>query len=559
MMIATLKKAGLPTLVLLAAAFTGCYFDLGKPIDEGQGQPSQGVLTVKGLEDGSHYEAEVYDYPDDDIADDDDLNDIMSQFELAAIGLGTVGNGTLELTLLVPPEGEFFIADGSFLVVLKVAKNNSAPLMYKAAVPFTGGSATVEYDDMETAIVEQDDPNVSSYTVKFDLNYTGAPKPPANQKIKEGSKATLPTPAPTRDGYTLDGWYTSKDYTMKWDFDSPVTADITLYARWLDNSIIYRTVTFHTNGGTPADFTQTVADGGKVTQPADPTRDGHTFGGWFTNAPGTGAAWDFDTDTVTENIILYAKWAVWLESGETTWSVTNGSAVSISSEQTTESEYISYTDETHYTYKASYHYGGTTIYENERSRNGESEHEVYITRYDNENVYTDVYDRVYDTDSGLLKQQTRTETYTSSGVTSSPSVTESFYTVTLLDTDDDGTKTYKRYVTNTGGTDGYYTYTIKDGVTLSHSVYTTDDLDSSNTYTFPDNPVIRERLPTLTLLLYTRPATPSFDSYEACELLASTDTSLTVRIKWSYTSTNVLTTQRDYTYTKKALPVGPAD
>jgi uncharacterized repeat protein (TIGR02543 family) len=69
------------------------------------------------------------------------------------------------------------------------------------------------------------------------------------------------------------------------------------------------TVTFHTNGGTPADFTQQVQSGGKVTLPSPaPTRDGYTLDGWFTDAAGTGAAWDFDKDTVTTNIGLYAKW-----------------------------------------------------------------------------------------------------------------------------------------------------------------------------------------------------------------------------------------------------------
>jgi uncharacterized repeat protein (TIGR02543 family) len=50
-----------------------------------------------------------------------------------------------------------------------------------------------------------------------------------------------------------------------------------------------------------------VTDGGKVTKPADPGRDGYTFAGWYKDAAGT-AAWDFDKDTVTVNIILYAKW-----------------------------------------------------------------------------------------------------------------------------------------------------------------------------------------------------------------------------------------------------------
>jgi hypothetical protein len=100
---------------LAALVFTGCnYFDLGEPMPEGQqSQPAGGVLTVKGVENGTHHEAAVYDYPDDDVADASDLIDLMSRFELVAVGLGTAGNKTLALGL-VTLDGENFTADGIF-------------------------------------------------------------------------------------------------------------------------------------------------------------------------------------------------------------------------------------------------------------------------------------------------------------------------------------------------------------------------------------------------------------------------------------------------------------
>jgi hypothetical protein len=70
-------------------------------------------------------------------------------------------------------------------------------------------------------------------------------------------------------------------------------------------SVSSYTVTFHTNGGTPADFTQEVQSGGKATIPAPPTWEGYTLEGWFTDA---NAKWDFGTDTVTESITLYGTW-----------------------------------------------------------------------------------------------------------------------------------------------------------------------------------------------------------------------------------------------------------
>jgi uncharacterized repeat protein (TIGR02543 family) len=51
--------------------------------------------------------------------------------------------------------------------------------------------------------------------------------------VAHGNKASMPTDIASKANYDFDGWYTATDYTTKWNFNSPVTADITLYARWL--------------------------------------------------------------------------------------------------------------------------------------------------------------------------------------------------------------------------------------------------------------------------------------------------------------------------------------
>ena len=63
-------------------------------------------------------------------------------------------------------------------------------------------------------------------------------------------------------------------------------------------------VSFETGEGSKVDF-QTTADG-KLVKPADPTRDGYTFGGWYTDEACT-RAYDFATP-VTADLTLYAKW-----------------------------------------------------------------------------------------------------------------------------------------------------------------------------------------------------------------------------------------------------------
>ena len=70
-------------------------------------------------------------------------------------------------------------------------------------------------------------------------------------------------------------------------------------------SQITNTVTFQSNGGSAVD-TQVVPFESTATRPADPTRSGFTFGGWYTNGALT-TAYDFGA-SVTKDIILFAKW-----------------------------------------------------------------------------------------------------------------------------------------------------------------------------------------------------------------------------------------------------------
>ncbi len=66
------------------------------------------------------------------------------------------------------------------------------------------------------------------------------------------------------------------------------------------------TVTFDSQGGS-AVSPIIVTLGEKATKPGNPTKSGYTFDGWYKER-GCTTAWNFDTDTVTGNITLYAKW-----------------------------------------------------------------------------------------------------------------------------------------------------------------------------------------------------------------------------------------------------------
>jgi len=67
------------------------------------------------------------------------------------------------------------------------------------------------------------------------------------------------------------------------------------------------TVTFNANGGSPVPGSQEVERGGKVGIPISTAIYDVEFGGWYKESSLTNK-WDFDKDTVTKNITLYAKW-----------------------------------------------------------------------------------------------------------------------------------------------------------------------------------------------------------------------------------------------------------
>lgn len=66
------------------------------------------------------------------------------------------------------------------------------------------------------------------------------------------------------------------------------------------------TVKFETNGGTPIEPV-TAIYGEKLARPEDPVREGKRLVGWFKDIH-LSEEWDFDTDTVTGSMTLYAKW-----------------------------------------------------------------------------------------------------------------------------------------------------------------------------------------------------------------------------------------------------------
>jgi uncharacterized repeat protein (TIGR02543 family) len=138
---------------------------------------------------------------------------------------------------------------------------------------------------------------VTTRIVTFDAK--GGDPAPGTQTVAQGGKVREP-PAMTKTGLTPGGWFRDQGLTAPWDFGTDtVTTNITLYARWT------AAVTFEANGGTPLQETQIVTEGDKAEPPAI-TKAKH-LSVWY-KEPELTNEWFFASDTVTENITLYAGW-----------------------------------------------------------------------------------------------------------------------------------------------------------------------------------------------------------------------------------------------------------
>lgn len=134
--------------------------------------------------------------------------------------------------------------------------------------------------------------------------------------VESGKTVTKPTD-PQRDGYIFTGWYKDISLLMLWNFENDtVTSNVTLYAGWsieeesseppVEPGIVQYEVVFKFNNGSP-DMSVIVDEGNLIPKPADPTRNGYTFLGWYKDSTNA-LTWNFENEKITSNITLYAGW-----------------------------------------------------------------------------------------------------------------------------------------------------------------------------------------------------------------------------------------------------------
>ena len=98
-------------------------------------------------------------------------------------------------------------------------------------------------------------PDPTTYKVTF---VTNEGTEVAEQIVNENDKAAKPK-NPKKEGYTFAGWYKDEALTEEFDFNAPVTADVTVYAKWIEGS------------ETPVTYTVIVSDDGNGSALANPT------------------------------------------------------------------------------------------------------------------------------------------------------------------------------------------------------------------------------------------------------------------------------------------------
>lgn len=140
-------------------------------------------------------------------------------------------SGIVQTTLEVPIDSSVIFEAKLFTINTETKEESQDPLYYGQTevlnIKETGNKVSIVLEKIQ----------LNEFLVQF--NTLGG-SIVDDQKVEENKTATEPT-SPTKTGYTFDGWYTSSDNGItlqtKFDFETPITSDIVLYAKWNQGTI----------------------------------------------------------------------------------------------------------------------------------------------------------------------------------------------------------------------------------------------------------------------------------------------------------------------------------
>ena len=148
----------------------------------------------------------------------------------------------------------------------------------------------------------KEQPPPVTHTVTF--NRAGGTGSTPTRTVTAGQRVASPK-APTRTGFTFAGWFRG---TTRWNFNNPVTANLTLTARWTPRTI---TLTFDAGQGRIGRNRRAAVRntfGSRIRLARNPTRAGFVFRGWFTRKSG-GRAVTNRTAVPAGSATFHARWA----------------------------------------------------------------------------------------------------------------------------------------------------------------------------------------------------------------------------------------------------------
>ena len=124
-------------------------------------------------------------------------------------------------------------------------------------------------------------------TLSYNVNTpagSNAPGTPASQTVPYNTAAADKSGWAAGDtgkipGYRFDGWYTAPNGGNKYDFNTPLTGNVTVYAHWIGNGYTVRFAGNGATGGNTPDQAFQYNIGQNLHRNGF-TRDGYTFTGW---------------------------------------------------------------------------------------------------------------------------------------------------------------------------------------------------------------------------------------------------------------------------------------
>ena len=261
------------------------------------------------------------------------------------------GDQTREYTLVLAEELRFtFLPDsganhmGSYTLADGTLTLTDGDWTQTATYDEASESITLTYNSSQMRFIRK-----TPYTVTFDTAGGNTMDPVS---VMNGRVPAKPAD-PSRNGFTFIGWFADSAYTTPYTFGVlPVTANMTLYARWAENSADGKEYAINYDLGYEGadEIADTSTIGGKLYNVPTPEREGYTFEGWWISMENDAdrLTYSFEAPAAngnggtvfTADTTLFALWhadssslaaapAVEVTADAITWNSVSGAAISL--------------------------------------------------------------------------------------------------------------------------------------------------------------------------------------------------------------------------------------